>query len=153
MSYWSSQRVHLGNRSECKWYRTCSSATLPEGYSGPSLVLDSNFDPETTPKAAYKIQAGLCDWPGSLTQGFQSSHLSWSQWGLSRVLGKICLLPSSGETFFLVGLDFRPRLGQNWTGFGAIFTTTFVSVYFHKCFNVTNITNYHVPAFVSVLMS
>lgn len=28
---------------------------------GPSLVLDSNFDPETTLKSACKVQTGLCD--------------------------------------------------------------------------------------------
>lgn len=40
---------------ECKCCRTRTSATGPEGCSGPGLVLYSNFDPETIPKSVYKI--------------------------------------------------------------------------------------------------
>lgn len=36
---------------------------LSECYSAPGLVLDSNFDPETIPKSACKIQADLEVWP------------------------------------------------------------------------------------------
>ena len=56
--------------------------------------------------------------------------------------------------FFLVSSDVLPRLGQNWAGFRAILTTALVSVHLVIFTNLfTNITDYHIPAFVSVLMS
>lgn len=47
------------NRAELLAQPLC----LSEGYSAPGLVLDSNFDPETIPKSACKIQADLEVWP------------------------------------------------------------------------------------------
>lgn len=44
-----------------EWHRALSSVTVPECYLSPGLVLDSNFDPETTLKSACKIQTVLCD--------------------------------------------------------------------------------------------
>ena len=94
-------------------------ATIPEGYSCPSLVLDSSFDPETTPRQPIRYRLGsgteLEVWPRA-----SQVLIEWEPVGLLESPGQNVFMSQFKRDFFLVHLDFLPqawselnRLGDN----------------------------------------
>ena len=106
---WSSQKVHLDNReNECKWCRTCSLATMPEGYSCPGLLLDSSFDPETTPRQPIRYQLGSVTELEVWLRAFKV-RIEQEPVGLLESPGQNVCMSQFKRDLFLVCLDFLPQ--------------------------------------------
>ena len=97
---------------------------MPEGYSCPSLVLDSSFDPETTPRQPIKYQLGSVT---ELEVWLRASkvHIEQEPVGLLESPGQNVFMSQFKRDFFLVRLDF---LRQAWSELNRFWDNIYYSI-------------------------